>query len=65
MTLPPASQGRWVIGFSERNRQFFFFLLGRENYVLERKWDHPGSYRDIRDRTCRYTRRPPAGGAAI
>ena len=62
-TLPEASQGQWYIGFSEWHRQFFFFLLGAQNYILCRTWDHPGNGRDMRDQVCRYVRHPPTGAA--
>ena len=63
-TLPEHGQGVWHIGFSEWHRQFFFFLLGAQNCVLCRTWDHPGNGRDMRDKVCRYVRHPPTGAAS-
>ena len=63
-TLPENGQGQWHIGFSEWHRQFFFFLLAAQNYILCRTWDHPGNGRDMRDQVCRYVRHPPTGEAS-
>ena len=63
MTLPSAGQGTWRIGFSERHRQFFFYLLGQQNISIQRTWTHPGDYRILHDKRCRYVRAQSTYGA--
>jgi len=62
-TLPPHGQGIWRTGFSERHRQFFFYLLGEQNISIQREWRHPGDYRILHEKRCRYVKAQSTYGA--